>query len=416
MRAFIASARRSALNYPTLHVGGTSGKGSTATMLAAASTRSGKRVGLHTKPHLMSLTERMRVDGIADLGGCFRRPCSRRSIPAIERVAAEHGRPTYYETLLALAFVAFARDEGRRGGHRGRHRRNARRHERAASPRVAIITNISLDHTEILGDTTATIARDKAGIAKRGVPLVSDVRDPGARARSKRVCAAVGAPFISVRDTVTDRIAARRTLRSDVRRRDAGCDATSFRCRCSDVPAANAATAIRALELLGDDLRPSRAQSKKAMSRLVIPGRMEFFPSHPRVVFDIAHNPDKTRPSRRRAARNLPGPSLRRPSSRSAKPRMSQAILAAARRACRPRLSSRVRCGIRAARRLGRTRLASIAEDLGIMGPRGRRSGRSVLDRAPQRRRRRRGLVTGSTFVVATLREWWFANVGAEAR
>ena len=106
-------------------------------------------------------------------------------MPAIERVAAEHGRPSYYEMLLAMAFVAFARADvdvavieagigGRLDG------------TNVLQPRVSIITNVSLDHTEILGETTAEIARDKAGIAKPGIPLVSSVRDPAARARDRR--------------------------------------------------------------------------------------------------------------------------------------------------------------------------------------------------------------------------------------
>ncbi|MGH7716245.1 MAG: bifunctional folylpolyglutamate synthase/dihydrofolate synthase, partial [Vulcanimicrobiaceae bacterium] len=65
MRALLRALGDPQETYPTLHVGGTSGKGSTSTMLAAVLAQSGKRTGLHTKPHIMSLTERLRVDGIA---------------------------------------------------------------------------------------------------------------------------------------------------------------------------------------------------------------------------------------------------------------------------------------------------------------------------------------------------------------
>src|SRR5579872_2854502 len=90
--------------YPTLHVGGTSGKGSTATMLAAALSEAGKHTGLHTTPHLSSMTERMRIDGVAIPEEQFAALLNEIR-PAIERVAAEYGRATYHETLLVLSFV-----------------------------------------------------------------------------------------------------------------------------------------------------------------------------------------------------------------------------------------------------------------------------------------------------------------------
>ena len=110
IRAFIAALGEPQLQYPTLHVAGTSGKGSTATMLAAALEASGKRVGLHTKPHLASPAERMRVNGTPIAEDAFGELLEE-MVPVIDRVAGDHGRPSYYETLLALSFVAFARAE-----------------------------------------------------------------------------------------------------------------------------------------------------------------------------------------------------------------------------------------------------------------------------------------------------------------
>ncbi len=211
---------------------------------------------------------------------------------AVERVSYEHGRPTYYETLLALAFLWFARSEvdvavieaGIGGTLDGTN---------VLRPRVSVITNVALDHTDILGETVEEIARDKAGIAKPGVPLVSFVRDPGARRAIELGCADAGAPFISVADTVTieprhgERYGQSFAIVTPVDRYDVSLPVLgSFQQE-------NAATAIRALEQLGDDLRPTRAQIEAGLARTVIPGRMEFFPSHPGVVFDIAHNPDK---------------------------------------------------------------------------------------------------------------------------
>src|ERR1700678_3706308 len=186
-------------------------------------------------------------------------------MPAIDRVAAEHGSPSYYEVLLALAFVAFARAEvdaavieagigGRLDG------------TNVLQPRVSIITNVSLDHTEILGDTTAAIARDKAGIAKPGVPLVSNVRDADARREIEPACALAGAPFVSVADTVTveprrgERYGQSFDVLTPVDRYELSLPVLGT------FQQDNAATAIRALELAGDDLRPSRAQIEEGFS------------------------------------------------------------------------------------------------------------------------------------------------------
>jgi dihydrofolate synthase/folylpolyglutamate synthase len=405
--AFVDALDRPQLKYPTLHVAGTSGKGSTATMLAGALTASGKRVGLHTKPHLSSVTERIRIDG-APISEELFGDLLTEMMPAIDRVAPEHGRPSYYETLLAMAFVAFAQagvdaaviEAGIGGRLDGTN---------VLQPRVSIITNVSLDHTEILGETTALIARDKAGIAKPGVPLVSSVRDPDARREIEAVCAAVGAPFISAVDTATieSRNGQRYGQSFDV--------ITPFDRYELALPVIgtfqqeNAATAIRALEQLDDDLRPTRSQIEDGFSRLVIPGRMEFFPSHPGVVFDVAHNPDKV-------AHLVDALRTAFPDRRFsfviaiAESKDEAAIL-------RPFIDMPATftfthfAGIPGRASIRPQRLASIAEDLGIWG-------RAIADPVDAFSIARRNadandivVVTGSTFVVATLREWWFANV-----
>jgi dihydrofolate synthase/folylpolyglutamate synthase len=367
IRAFVAALGEPQLQYPTLHVAGTSGKGSTATMLAAALEASGKQVGLHTKPHLVSPTERIRINGTPISEDAFGDLLTD-MMPAIESVARDHGSPSYYEVLLALSFVAFARagvdaaviEAGIGGRLDGTN---------VLQPQVAIITNVSLDHTEILGDTTALIARDKAGIAKRGIPLVSNVRDADARREIEAECALAGAPFQQE----------------------------------------NAATAIRALELLGDDLRPARAQIEEGFARLVIPGRMEFFPSHPGVVFDVAHNADKTGHLVDALKAAFPG---RRFSFVIAIVESKDVTTILQPFAGLPATFTFTGFfGIPGRTAIRPQRLASIAEDLGIWG-------RAIGDPVDAFSIARRNadandvvVVTGSTFVVGTLREWWFTNV-----
>lgn len=392
--------------YPTIHVAGTSGKGSTSTMIAAALQAAGKRTGLHTKPHLSSVTERARIDGIAiaedefgDLVGEMQ--------SAVDRISFEHGRPTYYETLLALAFLWFAHckvdvaviETGVGGKLDGTN---------VLRPRVAVITNVALDHTDVLGDTVEQIALDKAGIAKPGVPLVSYVRHPGARRVIERACADAGAPFVSVADTVT--LEPRRGERYG---QSFAVVTPDDRYEISlpllgDFQQENAATAIRALEQLGADLRPSREQIESGLARTVIPGRMEFFPSHPGVVFDIAHNPDKAAHLADALAVTFPGRRFAFVMAIGESKDAAQVI--------QPFLALRGSFTFTTFAVSGRNasrpqRLASITDELGGWG-------RAITDPVEAfsiARRNAEGddiiVVTGSTFIVAELREWWMANV-----
>jgi dihydrofolate synthase / folylpolyglutamate synthase len=406
MIAFLDALGNPHLRYPTIHIAGTSGKGSTSTMIASMLQASGKRTGLHTKPHLSSVTERARIDGVpvsretfAELVGDLQR--------AAEATTFEQGRPTYYETLLALALLWFERAEvdvavveaGIGGKLDGTN---------VLAPQVAAITNVALDHTDILGETVELIARDKAGIAKRGVPLVSGARDPLARAAIEEACAAAGAPYVWVPGTTR------------IEPRPSAAYGQSFvvvtpedRYELSlpvlgDFQQENAATAIRVLEQLGPELRPTRAEVEDGFARVQIPGRMEFFPSHPGVVFDVAHNPDKAShlaaalkqafPDRRftflmavgesKDALEVIRPFLALPGSF-----IFTSFMAAGRTPVRPQ------------------RLASIAESIGAWG-------RAIADPVDAFSIARRNadasniiVVTGSTFVVAELREWWMANV-----
>ncbi len=404
--AFLGALGSPHLAYPTIHVAGTSGKGSTSTMIAAALQASGKRTGLHTKPHLTAVTERARIDGIAISEDAFGELIGEMQA-AVDRVSFEHGRPTYYETLLALAFLWFARNEvdvavieaGVGGMLDGTN---------VLRPRVSVITNVALDHTDILGETVEEIARDKAGIAKAGIPLVSDVREPSARRAIERACADAGAPFVSVADSVA--IEQRRGERYG---QSFAAVTPEDRYEISlpvlgSFQQENAATAIRALEQLGLDLRPSREQIEAGFARTVIPGRMEFFPSHPGVIFDIAHNPDKAAHLAAALVETFPG--------RRFSFVMAIAESKDAAQVIRPFLPLGGSFVFTTFSIAGRTasrpqRLASIADELGAWG-------RAISDPVDAFSIARRNadadtiiVVTGSTFVVAELRAWWMANV-----
>ncbi len=408
MRAFLRELGDPQERYPTVHVGGTSGKGSTSTMIAGALQASGVRTGLHTKPHLRSMTERARVDGLSIAQERFAELLTE-MMPAIERTTAAHGRPTYYETLLALAFAHFARERvgaavievgigGRLDG------------TNVLRPQVCIITNVGLDHTEILGDTLDAIAGDKAGIAKPGVPLVSAVEDAGARRVIEAHCAAVGAPFVHVLD-------ATRVLSKDELGYGQTFAIVTARARyeialpvLGKFQERNAATAILALEQLGTELRPSPDAVRRGLANVVIPGRMEYFAGFPGVVFDIAHNPDKAAhlaaslrskfPDRRFAfviavSEGKDAPAIVRAFADLRARFVFTTFATAGRVATKPQ------------------RLASLAEAQGLWGS-------AIADPREALAAARRNaaadeivVVTGSTFVVAELREWWIENAAA---
>lgn len=175
--------------YPTIHVAGTNGKGSTASLLAAVLQSAGCRTGLYTSPHLVDFRERIRVDGemiprreVVDFVDRFR-----------ESPSGLH--PSFFELTTALAFDWFARQrvdvaviEVGLGGRLDS--------TNIITPCVSIITNISLDHTGLLGSTVAEIAAEKAGIIKAGVPVViGEASDPSVRAVFEQTAARVGAPL-----------------------------------------------------------------------------------------------------------------------------------------------------------------------------------------------------------------------------
>ncbi|HET6894653.1 MAG TPA: Mur ligase family protein [Candidatus Baltobacteraceae bacterium] len=409
MRMFLHELGDPQERYPTLHVGGTSGKGSTSTMLASVLTAAGKRTGLHTKPHLRSMTERARIDGIPVSEERFA-SILEDMLPAIDRVARDHARPSYYETLLALAFSYFAQERvdvavievgvgGKLDGTNVLRR-----------PRVSVITNVGLDHTDILGDTLEEIAADKAGIARAGVPLVSAVDHSGARAVIEAHCRETGAPFIPVLDVtaIEPRASApfmqEFALTTPVQTYDIALPVLgTFQRR-------NAATAVLALEQLDRDLRPTAAEIERGLARFNLAGRMEYFPAHPAVVFDVAHNPDK--------ALHL----VRSLNDAFAGRRFTCIIAVGESKDAHEIMHAFTELPatyiFTSFDTQGRTatkpqRLMTIAETLGM-------SGRAIADPVEALGIARRNaaaddivVVTGSTFVVAQLREWWMENVVA---
>ena len=153
------------LRFKTIHVGGTNGKGSTSHMLAAILQKAGYKTGLYTSPHLKDFRERIRINGKMMSEDAVVEFTQR------EKEKIEEISPSFFEVTVAMAFDYFASDqvdiaviEVGLGGRLDS--------TNIITPELSVITNISLDHTNLLGNTLPEIAFEKAGIIKPGIPVV----------------------------------------------------------------------------------------------------------------------------------------------------------------------------------------------------------------------------------------------------
>jgi len=182
---------------PVVHIAGTKGKGSTATMVAAMLTASGIRTGLYTSPHLVDLEERFVVDG-----QCAPKPEVASLVAAVREAAqclasSDAGPPTFFELTTAVALLHFKRRDCQavvlEVGLGGRLDST-----NVCVPAVTAITSIGLDHQHILGNTLGEIAFQKAGIIKPTVPVVSGLSSGEAAEVIDRVAHDRGAPLVKV--------------------------------------------------------------------------------------------------------------------------------------------------------------------------------------------------------------------------
>jgi len=174
MRVLLAALQHPEKNFPSVLIAGTNGKGSTAATLAAILQASGLKTGLYTSPHLVRINERIRLDGlpISDHDFALLHDVVGRTAERLVTEGDLPWHPSFFEMLTAMAFEYFARSrpdmvvlEVGMGG-----RLDA---TNVVEPRVSIITDISLDHQKFLGETITEIAREKAGIIRKGGAVVT---------------------------------------------------------------------------------------------------------------------------------------------------------------------------------------------------------------------------------------------------
>lgn len=184
-------------NYHTIHVGGTNGKGSCSHTLAAILQEAGYRVGLYTSPHLVDFRERIRVNGV---------PVPEEYVVRFvekEREFFEPLQPSFFELTTAMAFCYFADKqidvaiiEVGLGGRLDC--------TNIIQPDLCLITNISFDHTQFLGDTLEKIAGEKAGIIKKGVPVIIGETTPETKPVFRNKACEVGAPILFAEENERD--------------------------------------------------------------------------------------------------------------------------------------------------------------------------------------------------------------------
>jgi dihydrofolate synthase/folylpolyglutamate synthase len=254
--------------YPILQIAGTNGKGSACAMAAAALRAAGHRTGLYVSPHLVRFNERIQVDGrmIDDGALAAGAEAIRRACPWHEAGGPED-RLTYFEFATLLGFQHFARERVDAAvvevGLGGRLDATS-----AATPRVAAVSRIGLDHVQILGETIEAIAREKAGIFKPGVPAVVHAsQPPGALEALRAEATRRGAP-IHVAPASWD-------------------GAIGLAGPHQRGNAAFAAAALRLLDASGTSVPEAAIAAGIAGARW--PGRMETVEG---VLLDGAHNPD----------------------------------------------------------------------------------------------------------------------------
>jgi dihydrofolate synthase/folylpolyglutamate synthase len=279
MRAILAHRGHPEAAWPAIHVAGTNGKGSTAAMVEAVLRAAGRRTGLYTSPHLVDFSERIRVQGrtippqtVVDLVRELRRDLERTAIAL-----------THFEFATLIAFEWFARVGVEVGvievGLGGRLDAT-----NTVRPLATAITTIARDHEAWLGHDLRSIAAEKAGIAKPGVPLVIGALPPEAEAVVRERAAVVGAPVVRAG------------------RLEGPADALAYRDGAVawdglrlGLPGAfqrqNAAVALGVLACLGERLPCTASAVRAGLASVEWPGRLATLGEGPRVLLDGAHNP-----------------------------------------------------------------------------------------------------------------------------
>lgn len=296
-------------NYPVILVAGTSGKGSTSTMISSILSQKLK-VGLHVKPHLVTVRERIQINGhmISEKEFVQLTNLVKEHVEEIEK--SSRGKPTYFEILVGMSYLYFSREKvdiavfevgmgGRLDG------------TNVVNPAISVITSIGFDHVPLLGTTLLQILNEKAGIIKNGSPVISGINQPELISQLNKICEGrKSEAFLFARDFQGF------TKKIDVHGSTFNYEGI-HNYNDLHLPVLgshqinNALVAIRTVEELSNypinqlSNKPMTARIKKfklgeedirkGLRSVKIPGRMEIISKRPLIMLDGAHNEDKSK-------------------------------------------------------------------------------------------------------------------------
>lgn len=265
--------------YKVVHVAGTNGKGSTASMIANGLIATGEKVGLFTSPHILNFNERFSINGKIvssikwlEIYGDLEKICEKHEL-------------TFFEISTLIAFELFRREECSwvvlETGMGGRLDST-----NICIPKVSVITNIGIDHTAYLGNTIEKITAEKLGIVKHSIPLViSGINAPQILRQAKDYCSDISSPCI-----ISDLNRVRNVKNSE--NPPEICLDLHYIFKLSmegEFQKVNFITAITALETLGFY---GRKEVYDAASKTIIPARMQKYKKGEKtIIFDVGHNP-----------------------------------------------------------------------------------------------------------------------------
>ncbi len=294
IRRLLASIGNPERDFPTIHVAGTNGKGSTSAMIAAILTASGYKTGLYTSPHLISFTERIRIDG---------KPVPSREVTRLTSMIHKQVRrqkATFFEAVTAMAFQYFSDHhvdvaviETGLGG-----RLDA---TNVLRPMISVITNVSLEHTAILGSTLEKIAWEKGGIIKQGIPCVTGIRSRGPLGVLRKLALKRHAPLVTASGaTVRLRRASLKGMTVDAK-----VGVTEYKKLVTSLVGRyqvdNIRLVLQAVELLKrqGQFRITEKSVRRGLHDVArlsgINARLSVVQRRPMIIADVAHNPDASR-------------------------------------------------------------------------------------------------------------------------
>ncbi len=273
-----------------IHVAGTNGKGSTCAMIASVLSACGYKVGLYTSPHIVSFTERIRIDGV-------RVPIERIDhLTDFFRGEITRLRATFFEAVTAVMFKYFAEEkvdyaviETGLGG-----RLDA---TNIVDPMVSVITGIGFDHTEILGNSLEKIAYEKAGIIKAGRPAVVNIDQPSVKRVFSEVGSVRGAKVLFVAEIAAASANTTGIDNSTIRAQIFQTEYDSLKVDLGGKhQVSNALTALSALQVLEKEGVTIPRQAiydgfAHIRERTGIRGRLDMVSKEPFIILDVAHNP-----------------------------------------------------------------------------------------------------------------------------